>query len=124
LPTITVRPESFEDLLEILVAFKNHVEAVKSEGWEPFQDDEKYIYETKDDWKVCPVCAGEPNNFNGTYIPNEFPGFKWTVPLHEAEPYTHNTHPEIYGTCRCKVHWIDAVVTLTNRLAGELEEML
>jgi hypothetical protein len=98
----------------------------KHEGWELFQIDEEWVYETEKDDKVCPTCLSFQHEWNGTALPIEFSS--WTRPSHpfkvlsinEIYPDTHTTHPPMKGTCRCVVSWPNYLNTLSYRLMEEI----
>lgn len=91
-----------------------------SEGWPILQADERWLYETEKDDRVCQICEnfGKSRIFRGDSIPIIFPDYKmlnWNI----IHPHVHITHPEMEGECRCVMTWQNPAECLEERLHDE-----
>jgi len=110
-----------------MTSIKRTTQRRKVEGWQLFQDDEEWRYETRSDERVCKTCRGYAGRFIGSQIPVEFPDAKVWGKTH-VKPGTHiyfphlkwTDDPDSYGGCRCNLYWDDFLYVLLMRLDREL----
>ncbi len=115
------------EVLKALQIAKTITSMRKTEGWNLFQSDEFWSYETRMDARVCLVCNSFQGIFPGEEIPTEFPDRKVWGTAH-VKPGVHITYPylkwsdapDAYGGCRCNIYWPDYINVLIMRLDDEL----
>jgi len=108
------------DLPTILTKLNRIMAVVKDReatGWPLLQADEEWIYYTKGDERVCPICQGleAEATFRGDTIPERFPYYN--IQMAQVKPNVH-FHPD----CRCWMEMIDPAGTMEARL--HLEKQL
>lgn len=126
---MTLRPTSLIDLREKLVAISTRAGVRELEGWDAFQKDEIWAYDSEKDDRVCPVCQGfdyEPS-MDGERVKTEFTQKEWINKPRTAHPHTHRDHTHngyaLAGMCRCQLTWLNYPQILTERLGREFEEV-
>lgn len=120
-----------DELLIMLENIKIVTEGRKSAGWEYFQADEDWHYETQNDERVCHVCLGYAGGWIGPQVPVEFSEYRVWGKAH-VKPGTHINFPNLkwanapdaYGGCRCNLYWDDYLFVLANRLLTEMESVV
>jgi len=116
---------TLDDIKRQLTAISAVIQYRKYYGWAPFQSDENWLYESEQDDRVCPICQGfeAQQYYSGDAIPHEFPTREQIDPLHYVHPRVHQFYPELRGICRCSLIWLDAIITLAERLRVEMEDV-
>lgn len=102
----------------------------KDEGWELFQSDEDWEYETRSDGRTCKTCLSFAGRTSGIQIPVLFGHYKTWGKAH-VKPGTHADYPRLkwaddpdaYFGCRCNLYWYDYMFVLANRLFQEIEDV-
>ena len=136
--TVTISTPSVESLIVALRIIKAHVDYRKSVGFELYQRDEEYEYNTQPEHKkVCPVCQefSQIPIYYGSDIKAFFPSHKWLTPgvqpyrLYRNQTYliypdVHKDHIESHGDCHCTLVWLHPTQTLATRLTNELNEAI
>lgn len=104
----------FSDQLHQLLFGYIHVYNLTVEGASEFYANNILVHN-------CSVCQtfAAIQQFNGDEVLQEFPD-KEVIESTFVKPRVHITHPELYGTCRCRVEWPDPIPVLVERLNREM----
>jgi len=120
---VMLRPGSLDELLRDLQDIHIICGSRQMEGWAPFQDDERWRYDSMMDRRVCPVCNGYQVRriLTGDEMQREFRGKAEYLGGFHAKPNTHRAYPRLKGECRCDAYLVDPERTLALRLSDELQ---
>jgi len=106
-------------MFNIKMAVKNR----KHVGYNVFQKEEQWRYQSERDDRVCPICLGLDLNlgiFRGDNIPALFTTWSWRYKTRVINPNTHQTvAPESHGKCRCIMRWQNTSEVMGNLIHND-----
>ena len=126
--TVNIIPSSFADLRVKLMAIKNIAMRMTLQGYDVFQQDENWGYESEKDDNVCPVCTEFDYNdiMTGDKVGTEFTQKMWDDKPKRMRPHTHMDHTlggePLLGECRCRLYWVNFPMPIVDKLINEMRD--